>query len=143
MSSFLSSPLLWAQAAAVNPAPPEIPVALRRILFWLFLYGEPGLTSPGLLGGWIMWVKVISLLSLVGWVDSWLVTAVMERSVGVGKWYDYAAVAALGLARVTVLISGLQQSEQIKPRSIAGTPIVAVLGFVAFVLFFLWVDIGI
>src|ERR1700739_1629689 len=113
MSSPLTIPLLWAQAGAAAAPAPEIPPAIRRALFWFFLYGEPAFTVPGLMGGWLPWIKAVSLLCLVGWVGAWLVTAIKERMVGRGKWYDYVAVAALIVTPLTVLVQVLQTVKQI------------------------------
>ena len=48
----------------------------------------PGFTAGGLLGGWLTWIKAISLLCLVGWVGAWLVTAIKERYLARGGWLD-------------------------------------------------------
>ena len=113
MSSPLMIPLLWAQAGAAAAPAPEIPAAIRRALLWFFLAGEPSFTLPGLMGGALTWIKAVGLLCLVGWVGSWLVTAIKERMVGRGKWYDYVAVAALIVTPLTVLVQVLQTVKQI------------------------------
>jgi hypothetical protein len=149
MSWPLTIPLLWAQAGSAAAPAPEIPPIIRRALYWFFLYGEPSYTVPpvtwiqGLLGGWLTWIKAVSLLCLVGWVGSWLVTAIKERMVGRGKWYDYVAVAALIVTPLTVLVQVLQTVKQIPVWRVGEIPLVAVLGFVAAGLFMIWIEVAI
>ena len=64
MSSLLALPLLWAQAGAGNSAAGDVPRWLRNTLLWLFLYGEPAFQTTGLLGGWLTWIKAISLAAV-------------------------------------------------------------------------------
>ena len=138
--AFLS--LLWAQAAA-DSALQEIPKWLRTTLFWLFLYGEPAFTIPGIWGGLLTWIKAISLIGLVGWVGSWLVIAIKERVVGQGKWYDYLAIAGLVLTPVAMLIRVLETLNQLPVYSVATVPLVAILGFLAAILFLIWIEVAI
>lgn len=143
MSSFVSLPLLWAQAATADSAAEAIPPLIRKTLFWLFLYGEPSFTVPGLLGGWLTWVKAVGLLCLVCWLGSWLVTAVKERVVGDGRWYDFVALAGLILTPITVLIRVLETLKVMPTRSIGNMPVVALLGFLCAFLFLIWVEAGV
>jgi hypothetical protein len=143
MSSLLTLPFLWAQADAATAAVQEVPARVRTSLLWFFLYGEPAITIPGLVGGWLTWIKAISLVCLVGWVGSWLVTAIKERMVGRGKWFDYLALIGLILTPVTVLLQVLQSTKQLPARSIGGVPVVAALGFLCAFLFLTWVEVAI
>src|SRR4051812_22978449 len=143
MSSLLTLPLLWAQAAAATSVADEIPPLIRRTLFWFFLYGEPSFTLPGLLGGWLTWIKAIGLLCLVGWLGSWLVTAIKERAVGNGRGDGYVGIAGLILTPVTVLVRVLETMKVMPTRSIGNMPIVALLGLLCAFLFLTWVEVGI
>ena len=143
MSSLLALPLLWAQAGAANPAAQEFPKWLRNALVWLFLYGEPGFSPGGLLGGWLTWIKAISLLCLVGWVGSWLVTAIKERYLARGGWLDYAALGALFLIPITVLIRTLQAAKQVPDLAIGSLPVTTLLAYVVLVVLALWIEVGI
>jgi hypothetical protein len=120
-----------------------MPPWVRKTLFWFFLYGEPTFTVPGLLGGWLTWIKAIAFLCLVGWVGSWLVTAIKERVVGDGKWYDYVAVAGLVLLPITMLVRVLETQKVMPARSVANTPIVLLLGYLCFLLLLIWFEMGI
>jgi hypothetical protein len=142
MSAFLSWPILWAQAAAAAP-PPEISRALRNTLFWFFLAGEPLFTIPGLLGAMLTWLKAVSLLSLLGWLGYWLSTAVRERVVGVGKWFDYFGLAALVLIPATVLVKVLETEKRITVHDIGPIPLTTLLGFLAVACVFVWSLVGI
>jgi len=134
MSAFLSWPLLlWAQAAT-PPPPPEIAPALRNALFWFFLAGEPSLTFPGLVGGLLTWAKAVGLLSLVGWVGSWIVSAVKERVVGVGKWYDYLGLVALSLIPVTVALKVMEAEKWVKTLNVGPVALTTLMS-IAVVLF--------
>ena len=131
MSSFLTIPLLWAQAGAADAAGAGDPAGDSQ---------EPcsGFSSPASrrsrcpawLGGLLTWLKAIGLLCLVGWLGSWLVTAIKERVVGRGKWYDYVAVAALILTPRHGAWSRCSQTvKEIPAWTMGQTPLVAVLGF--------------
>src|SRR5262245_4852684 len=84
-----------ANPAPVLPALPPIPPGQMNVLAWLYLSGDPTVSTNDLRGGLLTWLKAVSLLCLVGWVISWLVIGIKERVVGRGRWYDYLGVAAL------------------------------------------------
>src|SRR5262249_15237543 len=67
MSASLFVPWVWAQGFL-----PGVPEQFRPLMSWLFVFGEPMFTIPGLLGGLINWIKVVSLFCLLGWVVSWI-----------------------------------------------------------------------
>ena len=142
MSSLLSLPLLWAQAGAGDPVAAEIPKWARNALLWLFLYGEPGFQTGGLLGGWLTWIKSISILCLVGWMGSWLVTAIKERYLARGGWYDYVALAAALAIPIVVLIRTLEAAKQIPAFAIASIPLPTLISLAVFVILALWIEIG-
>src|SRR3954470_24314038 len=105
MSVLASLPLLWSQLPVQ-----KIPNWLRPTITWLFLFGEPNLSIPGLIGGLIIWLKVISLFCLLGWVLSWLKTAVKEGQVARRGVLDIAALVALLVGMLSVLLSVLQST---------------------------------
>ncbi|WP_165249695.1 ATP:cob(I)alamin adenosyltransferase [Paludisphaera soli] len=143
MSAFPSWPLLWAQAAATPPPPLEISPALNNALVWFFLAGEPSLTLSGLVGGLLTWLKAVGLLSLFGWVGYWVVTAVKERVVGVGRWFDYLGLAALALIPLTVLVQVMQEQKWVKAASLAGVPLTSLMSFAAVIFLGFWALIGV
>src|SRR5262249_61391893 len=80
MSASFALPLLWGQMFLQG-----VPDRLRPLMTWLFLLGEPTVTMPGFLGALITWLKVISLFCLLGWVGSWVASALRERNVAHGS----------------------------------------------------------
>ncbi|OJW17782.1 MAG: hypothetical protein BGO49_26645 [Planctomycetales bacterium 71-10] len=140
MPAFLIPPLLWAQAA--TPPPPASP-AVRNALLWLYLAGDTSLAIPGLIGALLTWAKIIGLVALVGWVGSWVATAVKERYVGVGRWYDYLGLLALVLIPLTVFVQVMQTEKWIRAVSIAGTPLASLMGYVAVVSLAIWALVGV
>ncbi|MDG3004147.1 hypothetical protein [Paludisphaera mucosa] len=148
MSAFLSWPLLWAQAAAPAATPPPLPPpeiseGLRNALIWFFLAGEPSLSLAGLLGGLLTWVKAVGLLSLIGWVGYWVVTAIKERFVGVGKWYDFLGLAALLLIPATVFVQVMETEKWIRAFSAGPLPLTTLMAFTAAVFLGVWILVGV
>ena len=47
-------------------------------LMWFVLWSDPAVTSDDLLGGFLTWLKAMSLVCLVCWVAAWLVTGVKQ-----------------------------------------------------------------
>ena len=141
MSAMSSLPVLWGQMFL-----PGIPEAYRKFVGWLYVYGEPMATIYGtnwtdaLMGGLITWVKVISLFCLLGWVVSWLSTALKDRTVARGDWLDIAALAASIGGVGTMLIRVMESTHRIPIYKIAGVYTVSLLTGLCLVIFFLWVE---
>ncbi|WP_165224999.1 hypothetical protein [Aquisphaera insulae] len=147
MSSLLALPLLWAQEAATNQVAREIPRWLRNFVFWAFLYGEPGIIPENtggisLLNGWLVWIRSISLLCLIGWVGSWLVTAIKERYLVRNRWYDYAALGAFVMIFVTVLLRTLEDAKQIPTYKIGPIGFTSLLAYLVVAVLILWAELG-
>jgi hypothetical protein len=142
-----SLPLLWAQTFFQGIPPRFVP-----LMKWLYLFGEPTVTLPlttglltALLGGLLYWIKVVSLLCLLGWVVSWLTTALKERSVARGTWLDVAALVALigGIGTVLLRILETTQRVNIYKLSIRGLPemyTVTILAAICLAVLFLWIE---
>jgi ABC-type transport system involved in multi-copper enzyme maturation permease subunit len=113
---------------------------LRPLLTWLYVFGEPTVTFPGLTGAVITWLKVISLFCLAGWTLSWLSAAIKERTTGRGSWLDIAALVAVVGTIGTVLLRVLETSEKIPIYKIAGVYTVYLLAGLWMLIFFLWVE---
>ena len=141
MSVLFAFPLIWSQAAA--PMPGAAPPAwLQQALAWLFLFGEPAVTQPGLIGAAIEWLKVVSLICLFGWVVSWLTAALKERTVARGSWLDFAALAAGAGFVGSVLLRVLEENKRIDAHEVAGIALSSFLGALCGLLVFLWVEWG-
>ncbi len=137
MSALPSFPLLWAQQA-----PESIPGWLWPTIAWLFVLGEPAFTQRGLLGSFIVWLKVVSLFCLLAWVVSWLVTAIKQRLLAKGSWLDIAALAALVGGLATVLLRVMESTERIPVFRVGPTSVVGLLGLACLLTVFLWVEAG-
>jgi len=136
MSVLLNLPLLIAQALL-----PGVPERWRAILLWLLLFGEPAFTQPGLLGGFITWIKIISLFCLLGWVVSWVAHAFKERTVAQGNWLDIAALVALIGSIVAMVFQVMETTGRItKIYSVGGTSAVAILAIICAAVLFIWVE---
>jgi hypothetical protein len=135
--------LLWAQAPAPNPVRVEITPELLVRLRWLFLLSDPAVTSNNLAGGLLTWVKAISLICLVCWVASWLLTGVKQGLIGRGRWFDYIGMVALLLTPVTVLVRVLESVKRLPIYSVAGLPVSTSLVLLFTILYLIWAEIGI
>ena len=100
-------------------------------MLWLFLYGEPAFQTGGLLGGWLTWIKAISLLSFVGWIGYWLIKAIKEGYLGRGRWYDFVALAAVLMIPVTVLVRTLEATKQLPVYLVGSIPLAALVTYLA------------
>ena len=138
MSMLPSLPLLWAQLAPESSIPPW----LRNTIAWLFVFGEPAFTQRGWFGSFILWLKVVSLFCLLGWVVSWLATAFKQRKLGNGNWLDIAALVALIGGVATVLFRVLETTERISVVRVGPTSLVGLLGLICLLVLILWVESG-
>jgi ABC-type transport system involved in multi-copper enzyme maturation permease subunit len=129
--SVLSSMFLWAQAA---------PVRIPAWKWWLLIFGEPGDTIPGLLGGLITWVKALGLFCLVAWVSSWVITALKERKAARTRPLDVAALVALIGGLLSVLLAVSQAQEKARPLVLAGQPVASLLGIACMAVLLAWVE---
>jgi hypothetical protein len=137
MSVLSSFPLLWAQQG-----PESMPGWLWAAIAWLFVLGEPAFTQRGLLGSFIIWLKVVSLFCLLGWVVSWLVAAIKQRVIATWTWLDIAALSALFGGLLTVLLRVMETTERIPVIRVGPTSAVGVLGLICLLTVFAWVETG-
>ena len=146
MSSLLALPFLWAQAGAPRTPIIEIPHWLQATIAWLFVWGDPvSLPSNSPWAPWMLWIKAISLLSLVGWLGSWLVTAIRERYLIRNRWYDYAALIAIIFMPLTMLLRTLEIAKQVPTYNLAATtiPVATLMAYLIILVLGLWVELGV
>lgn len=144
MSSLLASSLLWAQAGAQNqPAAIDIPVWLKNTIAWLFVWGDPVFVTSDWMGPWMLWIKALSLLALVGWLGSWLVTAIRERYLVRNRWYDYAALVAVIFIPLTMLLRTLEAAKQVPTYTLAGLPVATLITYLVVLVIGLWAELGV
>jgi len=136
MSAFLSLPVLLSQVLL-----PGVPEQWRATMLWLLLLGEPAFTQPGLLGGLITWVKIISLFCLLGWIVSWVSTALKERTAARGNWLDIAALVALLGSLIAVVVHVMQSTGRIaQVYKVAGISVATLLAIGCGVVIFVWIE---
>jgi hypothetical protein len=137
MSLLRVVPALWAQLV-----PTSIPAWLRPTIAWLFVFGEPAYTQRGLFGSFIVWLKVVSLFCLLGWVVSWLAAAFKQRKIANGSWLDIAALVAVVGGIASVLLRVLETTERISVIELGPISLVGLLGLASTLVVFFWVEAG-
>lgn len=120
----------------LTPIEPRTAIALA----WLYFASDPTVTSQGVFGGTITWIKAIGLICLMAWLASWMITGIKERVVGRGEWFDYLGIAALLLTPATVMVQVLQTMKRIDPPSVGSAPLVTVMWLAAVVLYAVWIE---
>ncbi len=143
MSAMFSLPMLWGQGFL-----PGVNERYRLLVTWLYIFGEPMANTYGtslwqsIQSGLILWVKVLSLFCLFGWVLSWLTTALKERTGRRASWLDVAALGSIVGALGTLLMHQLEESHRIPVYKIAGTGIyvVSLLTAICVLIMFVWVE---
>jgi hypothetical protein len=138
-----------AAAPGANAAPamptlvPPVSRQMMAVLAWTYLASDPGFTDPSLLGGFLTWLKAVSLLCLVGWLLSWLVTGVKERTVGRGGWIDYVFLAALIMTPLTVMLRVLESVGKLPIFSVGSMSLSVLAMLVCALLYALWVEVAV
>ena len=141
MSASFSFPFLLGQVSLQT-----LPKSLQIIMGWLYVFGEPTYTiqisslPTMLLAGLLTWAKVVSLFCLLGWVLSWVATALKERRVARGSWLDVAALAAVVGIGATMLVRVLETSDRLKIYKIAGVYTVNLMAVTCGLVLFAWVE---
>jgi hypothetical protein len=101
--------------------------ALLEVLrSYLYGIGEPSLTINQIwlagyaveVGPALTWLKIVGLMSLLGWAGSWMVTAIKERTVP--KEMNVAGVVAIlgSIAAVLILMAQTEQKAQTLPTAL-------------------------
>ncbi len=129
---------LFAQGAQ----PPGVSDAMKKLAGWLVVLGDPNQTSELWFGSTLTWIKVLALLSLVGWLGARFAQGIKDRTALSNKFLDIAAsVGLIGLFG-TSLLNVLQSTKRVNNIDISGVPLTAILGLVFGVMVFVWVEFG-
>ncbi len=128
-------PLLWAQSKMPGVSDWFVPT-----LKWLFVFGDPGFSVPGFLGGFITWLKVVGLFALLAWVFSWVTAAIRTRKVARTDGLDIAALLALTGSLGSVVLSVLQSTQRVRPLNLGGYPASTLIALVCGAVIVLWVE---
>jgi hypothetical protein len=119
---------------------PGVPSAWAPAIQWLFVLGEPGISIPGVAGGLITWVKVVSLFALLAWLVSWVVSAYKTRTKARADWLDIASLVALLGCVAAVVLNVLQNTGRLKASTIQGLSISTVVALACGVVILLWTE---
>ncbi|WP_422930787.1 hypothetical protein [Singulisphaera sp. PoT] len=138
MSALSFITLIWSQAVM-----PGVPKSLQTTIRWLLFFGEPTMTSPGLFGAVLFWLKVLSLMSLLGWIVSWVSASLKERTGTRASLLDFAALAGLALGVVALVVQVLQAtSTPPKIYKLGGIPAVTLLGGISGAILLIWTEVA-
>jgi hypothetical protein len=135
MSFTTSLPVLFAQTGA-----PQGPGRFLSTLLWFYVYGEPSFTVNGFWGGPLTWIKVVGLFCLLAWVGGWAITAIKERIGKPAHWLDVVALVAILGGLGSMLMQVLESTKRIAAMPVAGLNLSALLGMIAALVMFLWVE---
>lgn len=133
--------MIWAQAPPPQaqmgqPAAPQIPDWLG----WLYVWGEPSMSVPGLLGALMAWLKIVGLFCLLAWVLSWVVAAFKEPSLNRNRFLDLAALAAVIGGLLTTLLRVLEVNGRVPLWRVARIPLTVLLAAICVGLVFVWLE---
>jgi hypothetical protein len=133
--NLLPSLMLWAQAKL-----PGVPAWLFPIEEWLFVLGDPAYSVPGVLGGFITWLKVVGLFALLAWVFSWVAAAIRTRDRSRTDFLDVAALVALLGCLGSVVLNVLQSTKRIQPLNLGGYSVSSTIALAFGAVILLWVE---
>jgi hypothetical protein len=114
-------------------------IALR----WVYLWSDPNFTTRDLFGGFLTWLKAVSLICLVCWVVCWLVIGLKEGVVGKGRWYDFFGVTALILTPLAVLLRVLETMQRIPTYQFRGIGLTQAVAIVCVASYLIWAEVAI
>ncbi len=111
---------------------PGLPMALRYVV-----YGLVWLLSWLPVGGLLSWFKILGLLCLLGWVGSWIVSALKER-VAPRVVNVSALVGALGII-ASILLKVMQDEGRFAPPKLGSTSATEALWVASMAILLVWV----
>lgn len=119
---------------------PGLPDWLVPTIKWLFVFGEPGVSTDDTLGGFITWLKVVGLFALIGWLLSWVIAAVRTRERAKVNGLDIAALVALGGCLLAVVLNVLETTGQVRTLSVRGLSIPITLASLCGAVILVWTE---
>lgn len=119
---------------------PGVPAQWVPAVKWLFVLGEPGISIPGVAGGLITWVKVVSLFALLAWLLSWTVSTFKARTKNRADVLDIAALVALLGSVGAVVLNVLQSTGRLKASTINGFPISTIVAATCGLVIVFWTE---
>lgn len=109
-----------------------------NFLGWVYLLGDPAITTKGTLGALLTWLKIVGLFSLVSWTGSRVMAAIKDR-ISLPALSGIAAAGLLG-GLVSILMQVLQTTGRISLPAIAGVSPAALLGLVSMLAVLVWLE---
>jgi len=119
---------------------PGIPAWLVPTIKWLFVFGEPGVSTNDAFGGFVTWLKVVGLFALIAWLLSWVVAAFRTRDRAKADVLDIAAVVALGGCLLAVVVNVLMSTGQLTPRTIQRIAVPTVIALACGAVILIWTE---
>ena len=119
---------------------PGVPAGWVPTLKWLFVYGEPGITIPGIAGGIITWIKLMGLFALIAWLLSWVVSAYRTREKNRGDWLDIAALVAMIGCVAAVTLNVLQATGRLNAMNVRGHALSTLIALGCGAVIILWTE---
>ena len=119
---------------------PGLPQWLVPTVKWLFVLGEPGVSTDDTFGGFITWLKVVGLFALIGWLLSWVIAAVRTRERAKVDGLDWAAMVALGGCLLAVVLNVLLTTGQVRTLSVRGLSIPTTIASLCGAVILLWTE---
>ncbi len=119
---------------------PGLPAWLVPALKWLFVLGEPGVSTNDVFGGFITWLKVVGLFAFIGWLLSWVVAAFRTREKAKADALDIAAAAALLGSLLAVVLNVLQTTGQLKLLPFRGVTVPTIIALVCGAVILVWTE---
>ena len=119
---------------------PGVPAWLVPTIKWLFVFGEPGVSTNDTFGGFITWLKVVGLFAFIGWLLSWVVAAFRTRERSKADVLDIAAVVALLGSLLSVVLNVLQTTGQLQTLSVRGTSIPSLIALSCGAVILIWTE---
>ncbi|RLT14791.1 MAG: hypothetical protein DWI24_02390 [Planctomycetota bacterium] len=132
----LDSILLIAQANAT--APPQTANWLMNFMSWVYLLGDPAITTKGLLGSLLTWLKIIGLFSLVAWIGARVMQAIKDR-ISLPALSGIAAAGIVG-GLISLLLQVLLSTGRLALPIISGVSPVAILVILSILAVVAWLE---
>ncbi len=119
---------------------PGLPAWLVPALKWLFVLGEPAVSTNDTLGGFITWLKVVGLFAFIGWLLSWVVAAFRTRERAKADVLDIAAIVALLGSLLAVVLNVLQTTGQLKTLAVRGVSVPTIIALACGAVVLIWTE---
>ena len=136
-NNVLDSIFLIAQADAAA-ATPQAASWLMNFMGWVYLLGDPAITTKGLLGSLLTWLKIIGLFSLVAWIGARVLQAIKDR-ISLPALSGLAAAGLVG-GLISILLQVLQSTGRLALPIIGGVSPAIILAILSIIAVVVWLE---